>query len=82
MVISKEFLHILKTMHYCKSVPYVLMLSSTIRRHNVTIFDVTKQMLGISGLFLIIFEPEKKNRIFQFLTKGTPCLQNKFHKNL
>ena len=39
-------------------------------------------MLEVGGLFLNIFDPEKKNRIFQFLTKGTPCLQNESHKNL
>ena len=39
-------------------------------------------MLEVGGLFLDIFEREKKNWIFQFLTKGTPCLQNKSHKNI
>ena len=38
-------------------------------------------MLEVSGLFLNIFEREK-NPVFQFLTKGTHCLQNESHKNL
>ena len=38
-------------------------------------------MLEVGGLFLNIFERDK-NRIFQFLTKGTPCLQNESNKNL
>ena len=37
-------------------------------------------MLEIGGLFLNMFDREK-NRFFQFLTKGTPCLQNESHKN-
>ena len=37
-------------------------------------------MLEVGGLFLDIFEREKKSN-FQFLNKGTPCLQNKSHKN-
>ena len=39
-------------------------------------------MLEIGGLFLNIFEREKKIKIFQFLTKATHCLQNESHKNL
>ena len=40
------------------------------------------EMLEVGGLFLNIFEGEKKNRMFHFFTKGTPCLQNESHKNL
>ena len=40
------------------------------------------EMLEVDRLFLNIFELEKKiDFLFQFLTKGTPCLQNESHKN-
>ena len=40
------------------------------------------EMLEVGGLFINIFERKKNTHIFQFLTKGTHCLQNKSHKNL
>ena len=37
-------------------------------------------MLEVGGLFFNIFGHGKKNQIFQFLTKGTPYLQNEPRK--
>ena len=48
---------------------------------DVTIFEATKQDARNWRVISKHFLNWKKNRLFQFLTKGTPFLQNESYKN-